>query len=666
MTLLDLPTSLRARYHKAGPDQQTKIRLRMDAMAVLASKPRSAWESTATVLAAQLTREHGRGFSATRLLNLFRAYRQDGAEALLFAYGQADKKPDAFLQHLAARVENNKRVASVALEELHADWFAGKDIPGYGTWQNLWVSQHGEGEPIPDHCPDWFLPKGWDLRNLRRHLPGEAELEFARRGVFAAHGLLPQKRNDYSQLMPLQIVVFDDVRCDFLVKHPDADKACEMWMLVAMDAASRVILDWISLVRVPDDAGKRAEFLGEHMLILAGNILRRYGVPTGYEMTLKVENAKATINRDRAAYLSHMSGKRVTVEYTEMKNRALPNGHKERHGTPWDIKGILESFFKNFHNHTAALPGHTGATYDQAPAELKSRQDELIALMKECDDLPASIKDQLQLPFLRSSEAVETIQAVFDHIANSARHNLQGFDKIELFRFPEDHHWRPLEDLRRYSKADVARAIFETRMETRRQRFEKLMRRAPGFSEVPGEALIPFLARTVKRVRHPAPYTIAWTEGGNILWTFRADDIPELKGQRSGKDFFVRYLPDSVNAAWLYDAESGRQLGVMQRVGVPVIGDEAAQSKALGELAHARALVTGPVMARHAGERETKAAAAATNQAIINAARAGTEMQTQAAQGAATVRKETAAQAARNTRRAKQLAARHVAEAAND
>src|SRR5690606_15012396 len=138
----------------------------------------------------------------------------------------------------------------------------------------------------------WFLPAGFSERNLARLVPSKAELEYARRGVFAAHGLLPQKRNDYRSLRPLEIVVFDDVRCDWEIYYPGADKSCQMWMLVAMDAATRVVLDWVTLARVPDDQGKRAELLGEHMLILVGGILQRYGVPRDYAMTLKVENAK--------------------------------------------------------------------------------------------------------------------------------------------------------------------------------------------------------------------------------------------------------------------------------------------------------------------------------------------------------------------------------------
>lgn len=665
MTLLDLPAHLRTRYQTMAPEHQAKIEARMRAVAELSLAPRSAWESTAERLSRHLTAEHGRGFSKKRLLDLFRAYRQAGPSALLVAYGESDAKPREFLDELARRVGDNKRVASVAFARLHADWYAGVSILGYGTWRDHWRATHGEGEPAPEHCPDWFLPKGWDERNLRRLLPGEAQITLDRHGYFAAHGRLPQKRNDYSALQPLQIVVFDDVRCDFMVYHPGTDRAVEMWMLVAMDAASRLVLDWVSLVRVPDDAGKRAEFLGEHMLILVGNILRRYGVPSGYSMTLKVENAKATISREKADYLRTLAGGQIEVDYTVMSNRALPGGRAERHGTPWDVKGILESFFGNLHNHNAALPGQIGARYDLAPGELKDRQDELTALARECEDLPPAVMESLRLPFLRSSEAVEAIQRTFDHIADSSRHTLQGFDKIDLWRFPEDTAWRPLEELRRYGRADIARAIFETRRESRRQRFERLMRAAKPFVPVPGEALIPFVARTVKRVRHPAPQTIAWSVD-DVLWTFRGEGIPALDGTRKGGDFFVRYLPDELHAAWLYDAETGRQLGLLRRVNLARVGDEDSQARALGELARARAAVVGPVMERRAAEREAKVETDRLNASIIEAARAGGTMREQAAESTRATKAESKAAADQNAARARQMAERARRQRAAD
>lgn len=625
----------------------------MRAVAVLKQTPRSQWAATAERLAHEFTVRLGGGFSKKRILDLFRDYRAKGPEALLLNYGKRAAKPEAFVTDLARRVEENKRVASVALDELHADWFSGKSIPGYGTWRERWAEAHAD-EAEPAACPKWFVPQGWDSRNLRRYLPAEAEMEFARRGMFAAHGLMPQKRNDYRSLRPLEVVVFDDVRCDWLVSYPGVDHACEMWLLVAMDACSRRVLDWVSLARVPDDAGKRAEFIGEHMLILAGNLLRQHGIPQAYPMTLKVENAKATISREKADYLAVMAGNQIAVDYTRMHNRALPSGHTERHGTPWDIKGILESFFRTFHDHTAQLPGTTGARYELAPAELKGRQEELKAIMKAAEGLPEDVVAQLRLPFLRYDEAVDVVMRVIAHLNARTEHRLQGFERVQSFRFPKDLEWRPVDELKRYPQAMVREAIFQTRLESPDERFARLRRAQPDFVCVPDDALLPLMARSVKRVRHPAPHTIAWSEAG-VEWTFRSTKIPELASGRGGP-FSAKYLPHDVNTAWLYD-DAGRRLGVLSRLDIPLINDEEAQKHALGEVQHARSLVIKPVMERHAGARVEREENKRLNDAIIAAARGGRAMAEDAAESRRVAKKQDAATQRRNAQRMAQLAA---------
>jgi hypothetical protein len=615
--------------------------------------PRSQWEARAAELSAQLAGLQVRGFSKKRILDLYRSYRAEGINALLLNYGSKSEKPAEFLGYLGTKVENNNRVSSVALREIQAEWRSGKDIPGFGSWRTAWAKAH-PGDALPAYCPDWFLPSGFSKRNLYNLIPAEAQLSYARNGCFASHSLMPQKRNDYRSLRPLEIIVFDDVRCDWQIYYPGADKACEMWMLVAMDAATRQVLDWVTLARVPDDAGKRAELLGEHMLILVGSIFRQYGVPRDYTMTLKVENAKATINQEKAQYLGAMAGGQIAVDYTVMHNRRLPNGHTERHGTPWDIKGILESFFGNFHNHAAGYIGQTGASYDLAPADLKSRQDELKSLLKEAEGLPAELIDQLRLPFMRYEEACAVVEKIMRLLNNRTEHTLQGFDKVDLFRLPGDLDWRPLDELRRLPRETVRTATFERRLESPAQRFGKLVKQV-SFTPVPDDALIPLMAQTVKRVRHPAPGTIEWSVDG-VVWSYRAE-LSELDGKREGKDFFVRFLPANVNAAWLFDAESGRQLGVMQRINIPRINDKKAQMQAVGEVVHARSLVTKPVDERHAGERLQREADQQLNAALIAAAKSGREMVAQSETATKTTRKQTAATQARRENLAAELAA---------
>ncbi len=661
LAIATLPSSARAMYLRTDDKLKPKIEARLRAVAQLEQTPRSQWKQTAALISSALRPRYGRGFSLKNILELHRQYRAQGAEALMLGYGREAEKPAEFVNEISRRCEKNKRVSSVELEAIAAEWLAGASIPGYGTWQAAWEKQF-EGEPLPEQCPEWFIPQGWSPRQLRRSLPGRAALTFARDGFFAAHGLMPQKENDYSQLRPLERIVFDDVKTDWLVSYPGVSRACELWLLVAMDVATRTILDWVSLAAVPDDDGKRAELLEQHMKLLGGSLLTRYGIPTAYKSTWLVENAKATYREAAKTALKTLSGDQITVENTRMVNRALPSGHTERHGTPYDIKGTLERFFATFHNHGAALPGQTGSIQMlNAPAELDGQQKEHCALMKEVGELPAALVEQLSLPFLRYSEGVAALEQLFEKLNNRHNHRLQGFEKIELWRFPQDpscHAWRPLDELRRYPAADVRLALFHSRMESPRERFERLLRQNPAPMRVPADALLPFSARVVKKVRHPAPYTIAFREGGT-KWIYRGE-VPELASGNGGP-FFLKLLPGDVSIAYLHDATTGGLLGTLSHVAKPLVGDEAAQMAAVGEVQHFRALVTKPVMERHAAERAQHEEAKTVNAAIIAAARDGQEMIAGAAQARVETKKQTAAAKKRNQQVALQLARQALA-----
>lgn len=651
LSLLTMPQEVRIKMLNLSADLQAKCRARITAINALAAAPAGDLKRTALRLEAELAAGLGRGFAARSLLNLYRDYRRHGAEVILFEYGRRAEKPVEFLRELARRAGNNKRVTSVELQNLRADWFAGREVKGYGTWRAHWEKTM-QGEPLPEKCPVWFIPAGMGERNLRRYLPGKTALTLARQGYFAAHGKLPQKPNDYSALRPLEVVVFDDVRMDFLVSYPGHAKPVEMWLLVAMDMATRCILDWVSLAAVPDDEGKRAALLEEHMRVLTGAILQRYGVPGGWTMTLKVENAKATLRDSDSQMLGLLSGGQVIVEKTKMHTRVLPNGYTERHGSPWEKP--IEVFFNSLHNHTAALPGHIGARYDLAPAELNARRKEHEALMKEAAGLPAEITGKLNLGFLRYEEAVDALLKVFDFLNNRTRHALKGFDEVEVFRFPEDNDFRPIEDLRRYPVTEVRRAIIDRRMESPLERMDKLLRAAPPFIRVPEDALVPFMARTVKRVRHPAPFTIAWSERGT-KFEYRGEIEVLRTGDADAERFHARLMPGNLSIAYLYDAQTGAQLGRMERVDAPRFGDAKAQERALGEVQHYRSLITREVNATHAPDREANREAGALNRSILAAARAGRVMVEETARIRSAKKQDTATRQ-RNATRMAQLA----------
>ncbi|MGH8021381.1 MAG: hypothetical protein ACREIA_24495, partial [Opitutaceae bacterium] len=126
VSLATLPASIRARANAASPELQRRFNARLRAMQVMARMPRNQWKHTAQRLAAGLAIEHGSGFSAKRIMDLWRDFRAQGPEALLFGYGANGSIPEEFKHWLSLRVEKNKRVASVELRAVATDWRAGE------------------------------------------------------------------------------------------------------------------------------------------------------------------------------------------------------------------------------------------------------------------------------------------------------------------------------------------------------------------------------------------------------------------------------------------------------------------------------------------------------------------------------------------------------------
>lgn len=81
----------------------------------------------------------------------------------------------AFLEHWCDLLTQNQRVARTALSRLVAELRAELEIPGYGTWRDIWSAEH-PGRDLPKECPykiGALLPIGWSLPNLMRHKPSK-------------------------------------------------------------------------------------------------------------------------------------------------------------------------------------------------------------------------------------------------------------------------------------------------------------------------------------------------------------------------------------------------------------------------------------------------------------------------------------------------------------
>jgi len=596
----------------------------------------------------------GRGFSAKTIRRLWRDYRraQDWKVLLNDYKGTTQPQPAEFIRELQRLVEKNNRVAAPVFKQIRRNWAAGEVIAGFGTWQDHWAKIHG-GD-IPEFFPEDFYPSGWDDRNLYRYLPSDAQLGLARDGHKATHHLLPQVERTTAGLRPLEGVIFDDVRTDWLVIVPGQPTPVELWLLVAMDIATRKIVAWVAKAYLTDDEGKRQELLRAEMRQLVGSVLQ-LGLPEGYPIRLIVENQKATLSTEERKVLAHITGNQVITELSGMTHRTvLPGGYEETSGQPW-FKAPLESYFNLFHNELATVPGQTGASYALMPGELEGRKKAARMLLKAAAeaDLSADVIRQLKAPFLQYHEAIDALTTIIDLLNNRVEHQLEGFEQRAFFRFSPRESFRPIEELARYPREQIKLAQIKHRLESSQERWERLMQ-AERFTPVSEISLLPFIAKSIPSVEVFKPYHV------RIMKTIYRAEHERLAVERR-EAFTAKVLETDPSIAHLFD-EAGSHVCVVrctERVGW---FDEQAHERAFAEQAHYRSLIEQPLRERHAGDAVAREAADQHNEALIQAHRAGSAMIAGAAAAKQQTRRQTAAQVQQNANRSRRLAERARAQ----
>jgi len=346
--------------------------------------------------------------------------------------------PREFVEYWRSMFDGNQRRNCGRAEHrrLIEQWYAGQDIPGYGTWRDHWLRVN-EHDPIPDLCPEWFVPTGWAYTNLMRKKPPKHERALTRFGIAACKNELLHVPQTREGMRFLEWVTLDDVETDFLITVPECVHPVVMKCLVAKDIATDMGLRFGARPALPKEHEE-----GNHSLkrqdtkILIAGILRTFGFPTDYITNIIIERGTATLSREDAAALEEITGGHVKIHWTEMiGGKALPHGFADRAiGNPAG-KSWLEASFNPLHNALGALPGQKGSHYQLRPKELEGRSAELKALMQAGRAIPPELRVQLRLPFLGYKQAAECIENVLRKMNARTWHKLEGFEEIGLWRW---------------------------------------------------------------------------------------------------------------------------------------------------------------------------------------------------------------------------------------
>lgn len=339
---------------------------------------------------------------------------------------------------------------------------AGEVIADGITWETLHMGLF-PGLPLPDVCP-WstnHAPPGWSLKNFTRQLGPKAIYRAQQKGHAAAWELTPDVRMDLSQLRFLEAVVFDDHRLDFMVRVWDDRgrvQTVELWGLFAMDVATGAVIAFGLRPRINREDGTAMGLTIRDMQHLIADIVARYGYPTGYPMTLIVENAAAAVSTTVENLLKRLTNGQVIVRRTGVHfSDTLLGGYGERWGAPRG-KAWLESWFHVLDIVLGYVKGQIGSNYMVKPGLLEGQKNaarKINAIVSARPELAA----KLSAPFEWAADAHRLIKEAINICNARTDHDMARHDLITEWRWHESDPVAKPTTLRPGLAADIAEQV---------------------------------------------------------------------------------------------------------------------------------------------------------------------------------------------------------------
>lgn len=404
------------------------------------------------------------GMSLKTLYRKAAIYRAEGWRGLLTARERAlgDGEPRhniasnmAFLTYWQGLVGENQRVSSAAFRTLIGNLRSGIEIPGYGTWREIWRMEH-PGRAVPEVCPyreGVLLPQGWSQSNLQRHKPSKWGLRAMRVGALAASNLLPMVQRTRAGLKRGQIIEVDDMWHDVKVRYGKNQPAERCIELAMLDVATGYRTYLLKPIRRRED-GTRETMMARMMPYLLGYWIVVQGYRAEGAMICG-EHATAALSKPLAYAIEQVTGGKVKFASGGLLSKPLLEGlHEGRPRGNFRFKARLESGHRAIHDALAHVPGQVGYTHDNAPEELYGRDKVEGQLLRACQKLASkdpNLYDRLKWPYLRYEDYAAIVAEVVANLNARTEHNLEGWEAqgfIEgSFRHAVNEPWMDLSEL---------------------------------------------------------------------------------------------------------------------------------------------------------------------------------------------------------------------------
>lgn len=429
--------------------------------------------------------------------------------------------PAAFLDHCEKKLgrfarRDGKRQAVLAI---HRHWKKGRDedgteavLPGYSEG---WQKRDREN-----------IPQGWSYDNICDQIRKRARFTKATRallheGESAAREFLPHNLGTRKNLRFLEKVTFDDVRMDWLVFDPATGQAVELWLLVARDEATAMVLGFVMHPATVREDGKATHLGAQQMKELAAYLLERYPLPP-YLVHWLVERGTATLSEAVKAALAELFNARIKVHYTSMIGAQSATGYAEKRKGNSRGKASHEAHNRLFHTQASFLPGQTGSSWSIRPADLEARVKECQEIYAKAQHLPAEQRSQVKYPLLTIEQAREKFAQLCHEQNFRDDHALEGFEKLlEVFNGEA---WEVCE-------AAMPGAQCRTRMERPVERAMRLIRSVERWDRVSPEIIVTFLEHTQRLVTVTAKGEVEITIEGRKLYFRSPEGSTLIPGQ---------------------------------------------------------------------------------------------------------------------------------------
>ena len=447
-------------------DEATKILSFVDALKVFAraaNKP-----AAARAMALRLQPLGFKGLSYKSLMRKLDDYARGGVWSLVPAKYRKEEVRGlmtnaAFIEHWQTLCLENRRKVHAAWSRLIAELSGGLEIPGIGTWHELYLKMRGflpsAGEPCP--WDERNPPPGWSYRNLLNFVPDEFAMVAAHRGMAEAKtrfGLKVVKTR--VGLTCCQLVEVDDMWYEHPVMMPGNREPQRVVEFAAFDVLTGHVLCHLTKPIREKDDGTRETLKSAwvkyvyHYLLCVSGIPREGCCIKGEKGTAKgdaeFKEALEVVN----GWLTGAKRGGVAFDSGSLMNAPIAKGlhNGAAKGNPRN-KPHIEQMHATLKNRIGHILGEIGGGRGIQPEEtgaMVAEAKKLTALAYACN-IPL---DKMQTPFLSFAAYAEIIEKAHDEIDRRTVHSLEGWEECGFvkgeFRLKSEASWRavkPLSDM---------------------------------------------------------------------------------------------------------------------------------------------------------------------------------------------------------------------------